>query len=97
MTPSAFRTIAVCIVLTAATQASALPPQASSNAQPVRPSDAIPAAGTSAVAISASQGRPVDPDQGDEHASPTAVDKVCNSDTPAAERSAICDGFISRG
>ena len=34
--------------------------------------------------------RPVDPDQGDEHASPIAIDQVCNGDTPAAQRSAIC-------
>lgn len=35
--------------------------------------------------------RPNDPDQGDDNASPTAITKVCSKDTPASERSAICD------
>ena len=33
-----------------------------------------------------------DGDQGDEHASDRAKDRVCNKDTPAAQRSAICNG-----
>ena len=32
----------------------------------------------------------VDRDQGDDHASLTAITKVCSKDTPAARRSAIC-------
>ena len=36
-----------------------------------------------------------DRDQGDDHASPTAIAKVCTKDTPAARRSAICDHFNS--
>ncbi len=43
-----------------------------------------------AVAASA-----VDHDQGDDHASPTAILKVCGKDTPAAERSAICPVGVS--
>ena len=35
-------------------------------------------------------GRKVDPDQGDDHASPVAIERVCNKGTPAAQRSAIC-------
>jgi hypothetical protein len=35
--------------------------------------------------------RPDDPDQGDDNASSTAIFEVCTGDTPAAERSAICD------
>ncbi len=35
--------------------------------------------------------RPHDPDQGDDNASPRAIFVVCNMDTPAAQRSAICD------
>ena len=32
-----------------------------------------------------------DQDQGDENASPRAKEVVCSKDTPASERSAICD------
>lgn len=39
--------------------------------------------------------RPVDPDQGDDHASLTAIQMVCSKDTPAAQRSAICNRPIS--
>jgi hypothetical protein len=39
--------------------------------------------------------RPVDPDQGDDHASPTAILHVCSKSTPAAQRSAICPTGIS--
>ena len=35
--------------------------------------------------------RPDDPDMGDDNASTQAILTVCTSDTPAAERSAICD------
>ena len=34
----------------------------------------------------------VDRDQGDEHASPRAIMVVCSKNTPAAQRSAICNG-----
>lgn len=34
-----------------------------------------------------------DPDMGDDNASMIAILTVCTKDTPAAERSAICDGF----
>ena len=39
--------------------------------------------------------RPVDPDQGDDHASPTAILHVCSKTTPAAQRSAICPTGVS--
>ncbi|MFL6756838.1 MAG: hypothetical protein ACJ8EG_04605 [Sphingomicrobium sp.] len=39
--------------------------------------------------------RPVDPDQGDDHASPRAIAVVCSKNTPAARRSAICPVPIS--
>jgi hypothetical protein len=35
--------------------------------------------------------RPSDPDQGDDHASMVAIEKVCTKNTPAAKRSAICN------
>ena len=35
--------------------------------------------------------RPDDPDQGDDNAARRAILEVCFKDTPAAERSAICD------
>jgi hypothetical protein len=37
----------------------------------------------------------VDKDQGDDHASPTAILKVCSKNTPAAQRSAICPTGVS--
>lgn len=37
----------------------------------------------------------VDRDQGDDHASPVAILKVCSKDNPAAQRSAICPIGIS--
>lgn len=36
-----------------------------------------------------------DRDQGDDHANPRAILKVCSKDTPAAHRSAICPAGIS--
>ena len=39
--------------------------------------------------------RPVDPDQGDDNAALRAIQVVCSSDTPAADRSAICPTPIS--
>ena len=62
-----------------------------------------PAAGTNelqrAVAQAAAQQEEVqrlkamrgDPDQGDDNASARAKEVVCTKDTPAAQRSAICD------
>ena len=35
-----------------------------------------------------------DRDQGDDNASDRAKNVVCTKDTPAAQRSAICDGFV---
>ena len=35
--------------------------------------------------------RPDDPDQGDDNAALNAILEVCYKDTPAAERSAICE------
>lgn len=37
------------------------------------------------------QARPDDPDQGDDNAAERAIFEVCTNDTPAAQRSAICD------
>ena len=37
----------------------------------------------------------VDNDQGDDHANPGAILKVCGKDTPAANRAAICPVGIS--
>jgi hypothetical protein len=52
-----------------------------------------------AVATAAAQsGVPaatVDHDQGDDHANPRAILKVCNKDTPAAQRAAICPVGVS--
>lgn len=55
--------------------------------------------GLDAMVASASSGGPppktVDNDQGDDHASDRAKDVVCNKDTPAARRSAICPVPVS--
>jgi hypothetical protein len=45
-------------------------------------------AGTTSTAKPAAK---TDHDQGDDHASDRAKDVVCNKDTPAAKRSAICN------
>ena len=37
----------------------------------------------------------VDHDQGDDHAKPRAIERVCNMDNPAAIRSAICPLSVS--
>ena len=37
----------------------------------------------------------VDSDQGDDHANPGAILRVCSKDTPAAHRSAICPTGVS--
>jgi hypothetical protein len=47
------------------------------------------------VAPPGQSSRPADPDQGDDHASATAIAVVCSKDTPAAQRSAICPTPIS--
>jgi hypothetical protein len=36
-----------------------------------------------------------DNDQGDDHANPRAIERVCNHDNPSAQRSAICPVSIS--
>jgi hypothetical protein len=64
-------------------------------------SDQVLVEGMHAVAQAASsesKGPPPktkDNDQGDEHASDRAIFRVCNKDTPAARRSAICNGQVS--
>jgi hypothetical protein len=55
--------------------------------------------GLNAMVAQASSTHPppktVDKDQGDDHASDRAKDVVCNKDTPAARRSAICPVPVS--
>ena len=52
-----------------------------------------------AFAIAAQSSGPpaktVDKDQGDDHANPRAILRVCSKDTPAARRSAICPIGVS--
>ena len=65
------------------------------------PSDKSPAKGTPVLEVSLEQMQTADvqrlktingdQDQGDENASPRAKEVVCSKDTPASERSAICD------
>lgn len=46
-------------------------------------------------ALAAVAATTVDHDQGDDHANPNAILKVCNKDTPAAQRAAICPVGVS--
>ena len=65
------------------------------------PSDKPPTQGTPVLEVSLEQMQTADvqrlktingdQDQGDENASPRAKEVVCSKDTPASERSAICD------
>lgn len=59
------------------------------------PADNLRSALHSMVSPPGQSKRPVDPDQGDDHASPVAIDRVCTKDTPAARRSAICPTPVS--
>lgn len=51
---------------------------------------ALEAIGQSLASPEGQANRPADPDQGDDHASPIAIDRVCSHDNPSADRSAIC-------
>jgi len=68
-------------------------------AKPVRsPAQLQRALGVVAASVQSTTTPPaktVDNDQGDDHASPTAILKVCSKDTPAARRSAICPVGLS--
>ena len=59
------------------------------NGSAVRPAAAVPVAGTKGLSAERSNGAA--------NASPRAIEVVCSSSTPAAERAAICRGPISRG
>ena len=69
---------------------------AAARPQPPAPQDLIvlrrglEALAQTALGAPTQAGRPSDPDQGDEHANPRALEIVCNKTTPAARRSAIC-------
>lgn len=53
-------------------------------------------AAVAATARQPSQFKPkVDRDQGDDHANPRAILRVCSKDTPAAQRAAICPVGVS--
>jgi len=56
---------------------------------PVRPAAAVPAAGIKALPAQRSNGAP--------NPSSRAIEVVCSSSTPAADRAAICRGPLSRG
>lgn len=56
---------------------------------------ALAAVAATAAQSSGPPARTEDHDQGDDHASPTAILKVCSKDTPAARRSAICPVGVS--
>ena len=87
------RALAIFITSTIAlgTAAAAGPPapKPSSDAQALR------AALHSMVSPPGQSKRPVDPDQGDDHASIVAIDRVCSHDNPSATRSAICPTPVS--
>jgi hypothetical protein len=75
------------LVLAPATAAKSKPGQAA------KPSADLLKQALAAVAATAQSGPPAkttDGDQGDDHANPNAILKVCTKDTPAARRAAIC-------
>jgi len=65
------------------------------SASPSHATDGLRAALHSMVAPPGQSKRPVDPDQGDDHASIIAIERVCTKNTPAARRSAICPVPVS--
>ena len=65
------------------------------SASPSHATDGLRAALHSMVAPPGQSKRPVDRDQGDDHASIIAIDHVCTSNRPAARRSAICPVPVS--
>ncbi len=73
------------------TSVAAAPPPAA----PPSPTEALRSALHSMVTPPGQSKRPVDPDQGDDHASIVAIDHVCTKHTPAAQRSAICPTPVS--
>jgi hypothetical protein len=87
-------TLALALIIGCATSAQAKdPPKSNGNSAQILKN------GLDAIIAEASQTRPpaktVDKDQGDDHASDRAKDVVCNKDTPAARRSAICPVPVS--
>jgi hypothetical protein len=86
------------LFLVSTTAAASIASAQNKPAQPVRSSAQLQRA-LGAVAASVQSTMPpaktVDNDQGDDHASPTAILKVCSKDTPAARRSAICPVGLS--
>jgi hypothetical protein len=86
MQPAVLKAAALLSAIALATPVAA---QNRGNGSPVRPAAAVPAAGTKPLAAGQSNGA--------SHASPRAIEVVCSSSTPAAERAAICRGPLSRG
>jgi hypothetical protein len=86
MQPAFLRAAALFGAIALATPAAA---QNRGNGSPVRPTAAVPAAGTQAL--------PSERSNGAANASPRAIEVVCSSSTPAADRAAICKGPLSRG
>lgn len=90
----------IILIAAAAAGAQALAKPANSNSQGV--SHLQQALASVAVAANPQGPKPpehfspkVDNDQGDDHANPGAILKVCSKDTPAAHRSAICPTSVS--
>ena len=86
MQPTLLKAAAFGSMIALATPAMA---QNRGNGSPVRPAAAVPAAGTKALPAAASNAAA--------QASPRAIEVVCSSSTPAADRAAICRGPVSRG
>ena len=86
MQPAFLKAAALCAAIALAAPATA---QSRDNGAPVRPAAAVPAAGAKALPAERSNGAP--------NASPRAIEVVCSSSTPAADRAAICRGPLSRG
>ena len=81
----------VGLTLVAAAGVEAKPPSSAATSPAVAElSKVLDAIVASAQPVPAKASSTPDHDQGDEHASPKAILKVCTKDTPAAQNSAIC-------
>jgi hypothetical protein len=80
---------AVALLLLASAGAPAV--AKNTNAQPEQVLLKALASAAKAVSPQAQGASTSDPDMGDDNASQNAIQTVCTKDTPAAQRSAICD------
>jgi hypothetical protein len=86
-------------VVAAALAGAILSPAAAAPAKKAEPAEILQKAAQAmvdgATSASAQSKQTQDPDQGDDNAAEKAILTVCTKNTPAARRSAICNGQVS--